>query len=111
MTDFINPLDPLKNFQDGNQRELFVTLRNACHGRSLNEVVGAAINLVVNALRQECHQLRDVEQRWDEVVGRAKGLLLEHYDTSRGVRKDGVFPFDQTVQMPHHIDPDKIFKQ
>jgi hypothetical protein len=102
--DELQPRDPLRRVND-NQRELFRRLSQACEGFSLAEVDGAAANLIVNAIRQ-LHPTRDgAEKAFNELFGKTKQMLMDHYDITG--RKKGVFPFDQVVSVPHFDFRDK----
>lgn len=101
-----NPLDPLIKSGPDQQYELFRRFSTAAAGFSTAEVIGAATNLVINALRQ-AHATRDpAEHAYDEHAARAKGLLLNHYDTAG--RKKGIFPYDQEIVMPHLVAKDRF---
>lgn len=55
------------------------------------------MNLLVNAVRQNCITRREAERAFDELVGRTKNLLLEqHYDPVSGRRRN-VFPHTQHI--------------
>jgi len=77
---------------------LFDAFNNAASGYEHQFVVGAAMNLLVNAVRQNCATRNDAERTFDELVGRTKNLLLEkHYDPVTNKRRN-IFPFTQVVQ-------------
>ena len=100
----LQPKDPLRGVPD-NQRELFTRLSQACEGFNMLEVRGAASNLIVNAIRQ-LHPTRDkAEAAFDEMFGKAKQMLMEHYDSTG--RKKGIFPFDQVLHASHVDFTDK----
>jgi hypothetical protein len=104
-----NPNDPLHLHLHNNQKELFVRLCAAANGFSTEDVIGAAGNMLVNALRQAHSTDRAVMASYDEWVARFKGILMDHYDRASGKRKSGIFPFDQVIQPPHLVADDKIF--
>jgi len=63
---------------------------------SIGDVVNASAGMMVTAMRQ-AHPTREAAEReFNEVFGRMKQLLMDHYDGTR-VRKDGLFPFDQNI--------------
>lgn len=95
-----NPKDPLIKAGPGGQRELFERFtREAGAGFSTADVIGAAFNVIVNAIRQ-AHESRDAAVKsYDELFGKNKSLLLNHYD-SRG-RLRGVFPYPQIIEATH----------
>ncbi len=102
----INPKDPLapsKPIAPDAARELFKRLSALSSGFSSEDVVGAATNLLVNAIRQRQPKRFGAERQFDEAFGRAKHTLLEqHYDLA-GNRRN-IFPFDQFVEPEHFTD-------
>jgi hypothetical protein len=91
--------DPLLNLID-QERLLFEAFKQAAIDRDYDVVVGAAINVIVNAIRQAEPTRTDAEAHWNEMVGRGKTLLLDHhYDSVTGKRRN-VFPYTQTIHMP-----------
>jgi len=94
----INPKDPLskEDIAPSNGRELFTQLSQVAHGFSAADVQSAAVNLLVNVVRQNHDTRYAAERAFDEIVGGAKNLLLEkHYDMV-GKRRN-IFPFDQVI--------------
>jgi predicted outer membrane lipoprotein len=69
-------------------------------------VNGAAANIIINAMRQEHPTRAAAERAFDDLFGRMKALLLDHYDASG--RKKGVFPYTQVVQPLLLLDKDKM---
>jgi hypothetical protein len=98
--------DPL---QSGSSPELFNALVQLCVGRPLEQTLSAAVNLMVNAVRQDVATRKQAEAIIDELIGKAKTTLLDqHYDTTTGLRKS-VFPFTQRLQMPFHNNESEFF--
>jgi len=104
-----NPNDPLHRHLYDNPKELFVRMCAASNGFSTEDVIGAASNVIVNALRQAHSTDRSAMASLDEHVAKVKGILADHYDRATGKRKNGIFPFDQIIQAPHLVDEDKVF--
>jgi hypothetical protein len=48
--------------------------------------------------------LAQAEMTFDEVYGRSKQLLKNHYDAEG--RKKGIFPYDQVIRPDRFIDPE-----
>ena len=90
--------DPLHIIGPDAQRELFNRFTHAANGFATDAVLGAAVNVMVNALRQAYSTRAAAEIAFDELFGRSKSILVEHYD-SLG-RKRGIFPFDQNIVVP-----------
>jgi predicted ATPase len=98
------PDDPLKNLPQQEQL-LFEEFTRASDGKSFDAVLGASMNVIVNVLRQIFATRKLAEMKYDELFGRGKTLLLDkHYDSVTGHRRN-VFPHDQIVKMPLHIEP------
>ncbi len=104
-----NPNDPLHAHLRDHQKELFVRLCRAADGFSTEDVLGAASNVIVNALRQAHATDRAAMNSLEEHIAKIKGILMDHYDRGTGRRKNGVFPFDQVIVAPHLVDKDKVF--
>jgi hypothetical protein len=102
----ILPKDPLYKTGPDQQRELFNAFCRAGNGFSSEDVIGAAINVLVNALRQAHATQAKAMMAADEKSAKIKELLAKHY-TSTG-RVNGVFPFHQTVELAHFTDKDGI---
>jgi hypothetical protein len=102
-----NPNDPMLKSGPAKQKALFDAMVNTCHGQSSDVVAGAAVNLLINAIRQAEPNRAMAERAIDEMFGRAKSLLFEHYDSVTGKRRS-VFPFTQVIEMPHLIDKDRL---
>lgn len=93
-----NVKDPMNQIGSDQERALFEAFNEASKGRDYRQVSGAALNLFVNAVRQSCPTRQQAERVYDEMVGRAKNLLLEqHYDPVTNKRRN-VFPHTQVVQ-------------
>lgn len=101
----INRQDPLLQTGAEAGRVLFDAMSKVCNGFGRDDVVNAAVNILVNAIRQECGSRQQAEARYDELAAKTKGLLMGHYDSVSGKRRS-VFPFTQTVhaQLVHWDD-------
>lgn len=99
-----NPLDPLRKSGPDQQRELFAAFCKVAHGFSTEDAIGAAMNVLVNALRQAHGTQAAALARLDELAAGSKGLLASHYDALG--RRRNVFPFHQTIELPHFTDRD-----
>lgn len=106
MTIGTNPKDPLLKSGPDQQREVFNKFVQLAHGFSVEEVVGAAMNLIVNAVRQAHPMRRTALDSLDQTTTRTRELLASHYDAS-GKRRN-VFPFHQTIHVPHIVDRDQF---
>jgi len=102
----IRPADPIAKSGPDQQRILFAAMAQASRGHSMDEVIGAALNIVVNALRQTYPSREKALVAADQKAAQFKDILSKCY-TSAG-RLNGVFPFNQHIEMPHFIDKDSI---
>lgn len=99
-------LDPMLKVSSQAQRALFESFCQAANGFSTEAVVGAAINVLVNAIRQSQPTKHQAEKRFDELFGQTKQVLINHYDSVG--RKKGIFPYDQTIHATLFVDEDKF---
>ena len=88
-----NAHDPL---QQREGQELFTQLSRVCSGFSYEDVVSAAGNLLINAVRQKCATAKDAASTYDELMAAFKGLLLDQHYFPDGKRRS-VFAFHQTI--------------
>jgi hypothetical protein len=92
------PTDPLKQGPEA-ERELFTRLFQQCGGFPFEVVAGAAGNLLINVLRQQCATSARAGVEFDELFGKLKTILMQHYDGA-GKRRS-IFPHDQTIEVPY----------
>lgn len=91
--------DPIALSSSDSERELFTRFSREANGFSKDAVIGAAVNMLLNAMRQSCQTRNKAEIAFDDLFGRAKSILVDHYD-SLG-RKRGIFPYDQIINVSH----------
>lgn len=104
----IGPKDPLGNAIKPAQRELYERMAKVAHGFVAEDVIGACINMMANALRQS-HANRDrAIAEMDHLFAQARTIVAAQYALT-GKRLNGVFPFDQTLKVDH-IDFSKNIK-
>lgn len=106
-----NPKDPMRqtlDHGDGTFR-LMKAMQGVANGHNIQQVTGASINVFVNSLRQCYANRTDVERAFNEYMGKAKSMLLEHYDSVTGRRRP-TFAHDQVIVMPHFQDREGFFK-
>src|SRR5215467_10263746 len=97
--------DPLRSLE-GQEKFLFDIITHHSNGKNLDAVMGACVNVLINAIRQTYPTRKEAEQKFDELFGRGKSLLLaNHYDSVTGRRRN-VFPHTQVVRMAYHADDD-----
>lgn len=92
-----NPKDPIHAAGPEAGRELFRRFGQLATGFPQHAVIDAAINLILNVIRQEHASWSSAEPAYDEKLAKIKSLLRDHYDAT-GKRRN-VFPFDQHVVM------------
>lgn len=89
--------DPLRQGPNA-ERELFTRFSGAASGFPMDAAIGAAANILLNALRQNNASRRQAEAAFDELFGKLKSILVGHYD---GVgRRRSVFPHHQVIEVP-----------
>ncbi len=96
----INPRDPLITRTPDAGLDLLRLLINTIEQNGpwqYYHINNAAANLLVRMMRVEHPTRAAAEKAFDEIAGRAKQLLLDHYDG--GGRKPGQFPFPQLITM------------
>ena len=102
-----NPKDPLRSAGPPNDAELFRRFSEMSEGFPVEVVLRAAMNVVLNAIRQAHARRSGAENSFDELVGRSKRVLLEmHYDNV-GNRRN-VFPYDQKIELGDFFNKHKF---
>jgi hypothetical protein len=91
-----NPRDPLRQSGPEAEQELFRRMTTAADGFPLETVMAAAMNVLINVIRQQQAGRAGAERAFDEAAGRAKTVLLDHHYDGLGRRRN-VFPFTQTI--------------
>lgn len=79
---------------------LFEEFGRLCSGHPSDEVISAAMNIVLNVVRQHTAGRREAEATLNEVHGKAMSALLSHYDPVTN-RRRSVVPFDQVLNVGH----------
>lgn len=102
----MNGKDPILQAPD-TQRELFNRFSRAADGFMTEDAITAAVNVLINALRQAHHTRAAADARFNELMSKTRSLLMDHYDGS-GKRKAGLFPFNQTIHAELFNDRDTI---
>lgn len=100
-----NPNDPLHGSAPDDSIDLFRMMGKLAAGRPVEAIFNASSNLLINAIRQNAVDWRRAESLFDEIFGRSKQLLKNHYDIQG--RKKGVFPYNQIIRPETFVDPDR----
>jgi len=79
---------------------LFGAISAVCTGHPYDEVLSAAMNVILNCVRQNVGHRTDAIGRMNELFGRGMNALMEHYDPTTG-RRRSVVPFDQVISPQH----------
>ena len=103
----LNPTDPLWLAGNENDQELFKKMAECCRQRPRESAVQAAYYIIINAIRQDIDNIDKAEWAWNELNGRAKQLLIDHYDATTKRRKN-IFPFNQHVTPSLFVDPEAV---
>lgn len=104
MSILANPKDPLRSGPPPAQ-VLMERFGQVAQGFPVEVVVDAAMNVVINCMRQRFSARVVALMSYDELVGKAKTVLEGHYDRVTGGRRN-VFAHTQHVVMDTHKDPD-----
>lgn len=93
--------DPLKrdDIAAPGGKELFEKFSQCAEGFSVENAMDAAINVLLNAIRQTYSTRDKAAKAFDEKMGRAKHLLLEKHYHGDGSRRN-IFPFEQRIEVP-----------
>ena len=91
--------DPLDKTGPPSEIDLFKKMAALGAGVPHDLVINAAMNVVLNALRQSQDTRAKAEMAFDAIAGRAKAVLLDQHYDGLGKRR-GVFPFDQRIDVP-----------
>lgn len=89
--------DPMHLVTPPNGRELFSRYSKASDGFPVELIITASVNLLLNAIRQSHSTRETAERTFDELFGKSKATLMNHYDGFG--RKKGIFPYDQVINM------------
>jgi len=79
------------------QHNLFKELVASAKGQESGDVIGAAVNLIINVIRQVHDSRRGAERAYDDVMGLGKRLLLEKHYYNDGRRRN-IFPHTQRLE-------------
>lgn len=97
-----NGKDPLRDSGPQSALDLFREFSKAANGRPNEQILDAAVNMILNVIRQSNASGAKAAAQFDEIAGRAKHLLMEkHYDNA-GNRRN-IFPYSQHVT-PEWVD-------
>lgn len=91
-----NARDPMLKIAPKTALDLTAEFAKLAHQAGMANVIDAAGSLIITALRQRFEKRNEAEAAINEIFGRMKTALLEHYDGTSGRRK-GIFPYDQTI--------------
>ena len=98
--------DPLLDMAAEGQIRLMQKFGKLASGSSQEVVMGAALNIITNALRQTYPNRLQAVSRYEELIARGREILAEQYNAA-GKRKEGV-PFTQHIHVPLLKDIDKF---
>jgi hypothetical protein len=84
-------------------RELLYRFGRIADGFNADHVVDAALNIVINQLRQIYPNKKDAGEAVDRLIAKTRQALDEHY-FANGARRS-IFPFHQVIEVPFLGDP------
>ena len=99
----VNPKDPLLAASTDNGFAIFQAMMAVSKGAAIDDVISAAMNIVVNGLRMSYADRKNAHERLNFWAARFHQILDDHYDNS-GSRKNGIFPFHQKIILPTVVD-------
>lgn len=102
-----NPKDPLPKLAPAYTSELLHRFSQAAHNFGMKDVIDAAGSVIITALRQRFATRQEAEAAFDEIHGRMKQALVDHYDGAS--RRVGTFPYDQHLYPQLVKGTSKIF--
>lgn len=88
-------VDPLTQSEEAG-KVLFDRMNVASRDFPLEAVINAASNVLLNVLRQRNPTRDQAERDFNDMFGKLKAILMEHYNGPNGARRS-VFPFHQTI--------------
>lgn len=99
-----NKKDPLRTDENAEnvRKVLWEKFSDQAVGFPHRDVIFAAGNMILNAIRQTCKTSISAEREFDEVFGHLKNSLLTFHYQSNGKRRD-TFPHHQIIA-PSHIE-------
>jgi hypothetical protein len=97
----VKNVDPLTKGPDAAFVLFQAMAKEANKGFTRDDVIGAAANLILNALRQDCAKHKDADEALTRLLEKSRQALAEHYGPT-GVRRS-IFPHNQVIQVPTAI--------
>lgn len=99
-----NPSDPLRKVNTSSAEQLLMLLAPQLTGVPYDTVEEIAANLLISAIRQANPSRRGAEIKFDNLMNKVKGVLLDgHYDRVTGNRRN-IFPYTQFIHAEYHDD-------
>lgn len=105
-TTSLTKTDPLRQGPEA-AKELLKRFGGDAEGFPADVVIDAAMNLLINAVRQTQGQRPQAHARVDQITARMHEIVDLHYDAVTQKRRS-VFAFDQTVQMVFTDDRKRV---
>jgi hypothetical protein len=90
-------LDPLTNAPEP-ARELHARFGRIADGFQADDVINAALNIMINTLRQRYPKKKDADEAVDRLLAKTRQALADHY-FANGSRRS-IFPFHQVIEVP-----------
>ena len=99
--------DPLLYNGPASQQDLFNKFSMLASGYPVDAAMGAAVNILINAVRQTFPLRTQAEDQWKSLMGQGMNILLSHYDPTTNRRRSTI-SFPQVLRAPQIVlDPDK----
>jgi hypothetical protein len=94
-----SPNDPINKASLETEADLFRQICQLCSQLPSETVLNMSRNLAVNVIRQTRSNWTEAEATMNMLFQGNLELLSRHYNTTSG-RKNGLFPFNQIIEMP-----------
>lgn len=102
-----NPKDPIYKQNDADRvKFLMAKWGEIANEFSYEDVINAGLNMTIVALRQKHKRWEGAEIEWNDIAGKAKQVLKDHYDSFGRIK--GIFPFTQHL-FPSLMKAGKLF--
>jgi hypothetical protein len=102
-----NKSDPLLKSGPPAGQVLLERFAAAANGFPNEAVVDAAVNVLINVIRQQVPKRTHALAYFDELFGKCKTVLAAHYDAVTGARRN-IFAHTQHIVMDTHKDPEGL---
>jgi hypothetical protein len=94
-----NPKDPILKSGPELALDLLRAFGKQATGYPRDVVTDAAVNLILNNIREACSTRKQAGDSFDQLMTKVKELLLGHHYDAMGRRRN-IFPYTQNISVP-----------